>query len=186
VGPLVALVVLGASYLINCLTTLTSPGVPIKLEYKSEGGNLTLTADSFSYSLQQGRLFVSKARLVGPQGLIASAKSLSASGLQLFRIESTPTRFTVFDSQFVLRRNERGRLEIESYIPKRKGPPSAVPFSVRADRTRLTFVDTGPDGTVQQSAFVRNANVDGIGNEWLAGGVVDLDQIGTIQASVER
>ncbi len=180
------LTILGGSYLFNCFDTLTSPNVPIRFDYKSPGGNIELTADTFSYNIQSGNLYVFNAQVKGPNGVIAKAARLSASGILLNRSETEPIRVSLFGSEAYVRRTRSGRLEIQDFLPKSQGPAGKLAFSVRADSSHLVLIDGTGSQDYRQEALIERFSVDGVGDEWIAGGSGTLDKVGHISASLQN
>lgn len=147
---------------------------------------MVLTADSFSYNARRGTLLVINPVLKGPNGLIASAKKIDATGLLIGRTEEVPILVNLRESDLVLRRGTSGRFEFEDFLPKTPGPKSQVPFSVHLEGAKLKLIDqTGPTAWTED-VTIKHAVVDGVGQSWLANGDASIDGIGSATASVQN
>lgn len=182
---MVALLVWGGVYIASCLETLSAPGVPIRLDYASPGGKVTLTAASFNFDTQKGRLRVIRPQLVGPEGPLASADAIVADGLWIDRQPNSPVRVDLRNANAVVRRQKGGRFEFQDYLPETEGPPTAVPFAVTADSVRLTYIDRTTAQPWSQTAVATNVRAEGIGDRWLASTEARIADVGQLMATVQ-
>ncbi len=172
--------------MITCLHVLEAPGVPIEYTYISKGGNLTLSAESYTLDIRRGVVLLKKIRIKDPKDKsIAEVDALVATGLDPFRGADQIVRVRGTNIRAVLVRGKSGRFDFEDYLPETKGPPAQIPFEVTLDQCNVLFVDrTGPTEW-QQSVSTPLVWVAGVGKKWTANATANLAGSGRIESKVQ-
>jgi len=173
--------------LLACAQVLANPGAPLRFEYQTPGGVLTITAESYSINTKTGDLMVLRPRVVDPHGnVLVYAARVDAMGLPLLNNESRRAVVHVRDAFATIQRGRDGKLELLSYLPEKKESTSEFPFAVDLDRAQLKYVDTsGPEKYVQQ-VEVTDLNVDGVGDKWIGSANAFLANVGKLRASLQN
>lgn|GEM_PF-2341906 len=177
----------GGSYLLACLAFLANPGTPFRLDYKTPGGALVLTADWYVLDTNTGNLTVVNPKVTDPTGqTIFAARRVEAHGLPLLNSANRRVLVEAKEAYARVRRRANGRFDFLDYLPKQNEQPSEMPFSVSLDHGHVVYVDeTGPTPFTQE-ADVRNLQVDGVGQKWLASSRVSLKDVGELEAAVQN
>lgn len=185
-SPPVALALWTGSYLTDCLHTLEAPGIPLRFVYTSPGGAVTFTAASYTLDIDRGTLRLTRPRLVNPDGqLLAGVSSVDVEGLRTFLGEDRSVRAHLRDLHARLVRLESGKLEVERYLPPAKEQQGGVPFEIIVDRARLTAIDQ-VGVRYRQDFTTEHLEVSGVGDDWLAGGIVKADGLGAITLGIRQ
>ncbi len=183
-APIAILAVWGASYAWSCVLALSAPGAPLIFKYKSPSGILTLRADSYVLDWDHGSVRLERPRVYDPRGAeIARVENVFATGIQL-PINAIVVRAR--DAQIKLRRLASGRFEFQDYLPERAGPPTPIPYAVSLNAARVQFVDESGRKLFTQRALARDIDVRGVGDNWIASGLVEIDHIGSGRAEIQN
>lgn len=176
----------GYTYLRECFRTLAAPGTGVDFTYQArEGSVLHITADSYSYLWGPGLLHVRNPRLRDEGGeMLASADSASVSGLKL--PSSGPINADVRNLRAKLVRLATGKFELEQYLPEHTPESEDRPFHVRIDDVDLNYVDLSGKDRFSQRATSDQMIVEGLGDQWIASGPLNLPTVGTAEAAVQR
>ena len=168
------------SYLRVCWNSVLAPSVPVRLSLATPGGNLTFTADSYALNPSAGILQLTAARLTDPNGsLIASAKRVEASGIDVLALQKSAPKVTVTDAVGRIVRGPDGEVDIQRYLPKPTGKPSTIPFYVTLNRAEIDVVDEVGHRTWTRHVSVERFRLAGQGPKWIAGGDASVEDLGT-------
>jgi len=182
----VAILLWGYAYLREVYEALLAPGVPIEYRLKTPGGEVAITAESYRIDTS-GPIHVERVAVRTPEGrLLAQARTVDLDGLKLAQSGGKAIDVRVRDLSGELRREADGKLELLRYIPEQKGPPEENPFKVQVSGIDLKLVDLAgkkPFRRTLQSALLW---VDGVGEDWVAGGNVTLGELGRLPLYVQH
>lgn len=183
--PVAILAIWGSSYVWSCVTALSAPGKPIEFKYKSKAGDVRLWADSYAIDWKRGTAFVEKAHIYGPDGVqLASLERADATGISYPLGGSIVVR--VRNVRGKLTRLKSGRFDIQELFPERQGPPSEIGFSVNVNRVDIEVVDLAGKAPFKQSATIRDLEVRGVGEKWVANGGMELPGTGALDAQIQN
>lgn len=186
-APVAILLFWGGSYLLACAEFLANPGVPLRMTYKSPGGNLTLTADSYVLNTKNGDLTVVKPKIEDPVGsVIFYADRVDALGLPLLGNETRRAVVTVKNAYATIQRKSDGNLDLFDYLPKQEGPSGNFPFALQLNQGKIKFVDTTGSTKIVQNLNLSDIKVDGVGDRWLGSGNATLENVGDLSLSVQN
>ncbi|HLK15982.1 MAG TPA: hypothetical protein VKT78_14345, partial [Fimbriimonadaceae bacterium] len=186
-APALLLAAWGLSYVRACWNVVLAPGVPVRLEWKTPGGNLKFTAASYSFNPRSGFLAVNRPELKDPEGRrLAAANLADVTGIDLVDITQSGLHIHLFGASGTLVRDPDGRFELQEFLggPKSKARP--VPFDVAIDRADVLLIDRKGGSEWTRTASFRDINVAGIGPHWVAGGDVELENAGSGRISVSH
>ena len=185
--PILILGFWGASYLVACAEYLANPGVPFRLTYIAPAGEITVTADSYVVDTKDGDITVLRPRVETSDGLLLfRADRVDALGLPLLNPQTRRAVITGRNAFATIKRKPDGALDLFDFLPKQEGPSGNFPFSVYLDQGQLRFIEmTGPE-PYTQLLNVRNVNVDGVGDRWIASGAATLSRVGDVNLSVQN
>lgn len=186
-APVAILLFWGGSYLLACAEYLANPGVPLRMSYKSPGGNLLITADSYVLNTKNGDLTVVKPRVVDPSGsVLFYADRIEALGLPLLGNETRRAVVTVRNAYATVLRKPDGNLDLFDYLPKQEGPSGNFPFAINLNKGKIKFVETTGSKRWVQNLDVFNILVDGVGDRWLGSGNATLENVGDLSLSIQN
>ena len=176
----------GIVFLRQCIYALAAPGTGIDFSYEArKGAILHITAESYSFLWGPGVLQVVRPKLQDSQGrLLAQADSARIAGLQING--NDPIDATVRNLKGKLVRLPNGHFALEEYLPEKTPQQQNRPYHVRVTNVNILFEDQSGKGRFDQRALSPELVVDGLGEDWLASGVLTLPTIGITNASVQR
>lgn len=186
-APIVILLFWGGTYLLACAEFLANPGVPLKMAYKTPGGELEITASSYVLNTKSGDVTVVQPKVVGPdKSVLFYADRVEALGLPLLISDARKAVVKVRNAYATLQRGSDGKMDLLNYLPEQEGPSGDFPFAVQIDRAKLKYVDlTGTEKWTQNLALA-NIQVDGVGDRWMASGSGTLEKVGDLSLSVQN
>jgi len=185
IAPAAILAAWGGSYVWSCVLALSAPGRPVEFRYKATGGSVRLWARSYLVDWSHGLARAEQPRIFGPDGSeVASANYVEATGISL----PTPKRIavTVRDLHGSLGRLKSGGFGFQQLLPEHKGPSTAIPFSVKINRADIDVVDLAGKAPFHLAVIVRDVDVRGFGQEWMANGSIELPGSGSLRAEVQN
>ncbi len=176
----------GYVFLRQCFQALAAPGTGIDFTYEArKGAILHVTAESYSFLWQQGVLQVVRPKLQDSAGqLLAQADSARVQGLRLNGTD--PIDATVRHLRGKLVRLPNGHFALEEYLPEKTPQTQNKPFHVRIAGVDILFEDQSGKGHFDQRALSDELVVDGLGEDWIASGTLNLPGIGLAGAAVQR
>lgn len=186
VVPLLLLGSWGGRYLLDCLSLLSAPGVPVKLTLHTHGGVLVARADSYAIDVRRGWARLTRPKIYDPSGAaLASIDYVEVTGLDALAGSHQIVR--VHGSNLAARivRLPSGRLQIQDYLPPRTNEPGRIPYQVRIDGVRARLVDLLHGQKWEQAATAPRLWVAGLGDDWVATGQATLPGIGRVDAQVQ-
>ena len=186
-APLVLLGVWGVSYLRALWNSILAPGVPVALQLKTPGGNLSFSAASYSLNPVSGFLVVNQPVLRDPAGrTLVSARLADAVGINLFDISSSALHVHVFGGRGTLVRNRDGRFDLQTFLGAPSTQARPIPFDVSIDRADVQVIDRKGRAEWSRRIVTRDIRVAGIGNRWIAAGDVSVELAGSGRVEVTR
>ena len=183
-APIAILAIWGGSYLWSCILILSAPGKPIEVKYNTRNGVLRLIADSYAIDWGHGNAHIEHPRVYDPNGkVIVAAEHVDAMGI------SFPLSHTIVvhvrNVTGTLTRSSSGKFVFQDYLPEQTGPPSKVPFDVSVNRAEVLIVDLAGKVPYRQGVTADAIDVRGVGDEWLASGLLNVDRQGSLTAEVQ-
>jgi autotransporter translocation and assembly factor TamB len=166
--------------------SLLSPGVPIEYRLKTPGGEVAIYAENYRIDTQ-GPVHVDRAVVKAPDGsVLASVRSLDLDGRKLVQSGGKSIDIAVAGLKGELRRGKDGRLNLIQYLPEQKGPAEDNPFKVRVDGAEVSLVDLAGKVPFIRTLKSDRLYVDGIGENWVAGGTFTVGEFGASPVWVQN
>ncbi len=186
-APAAILLFWGGSYLLACAKYLANPGVPLRMSYRTPGGDLLLTADSYVLNTDNGDLTVVKPKVTDPAGsVLFYADRVEALGLPLLGNETRRAVVTVRNAYATIQRKADGKIDLFEYLPEQEGPSGDFPFAVQINKGKIKFVDATGANRFVQNLNLSDVQVDGVGDRWLGSGNATLENVGDLALSVQN
>jgi hypothetical protein len=168
----------GYAYLRVCFLVLAAPGRPIVLKYEAPAGVVSLRADSYSFSLHNGRLTAYRPRAIDPDGkVIAAARYLTLTQLDWRLLNKQRIELSLDHLTGRVLRLANGSFALDRLIPPRAAKPSQIPFHISVKTANVVLVDQAGNGWSQE-AYSPAVEVSGVGSDWIAHGQVSLPGMG--------
>ncbi len=136
-APAILLAAWGGNYIVQCVQTLTAPGVPIEYRYDSDAGTMLVRADSYQFDLSKMEGSATRARVFAPDGTeVVSAKSAE------FALNGDVAIVRLIDPVASVRRRADGTFDVASMLPKQtdEEPPTAT-VRFATTNARVTYFD---------------------------------------------
>lgn len=174
-GPLLCLALWAVGYLRACYGAVLAPGVPVKVQFATPGGNLNFAAASYSFNPRTGFLVVSQPQLLDPDGKhLASAKLADVAGIDLFDMGKTALKVHVYGLAGNFVREADGRFQFQSFLGPKKAPSQPIPFDVTVDSAQLNVIDNVGVTQWSRQVSATDVRVAGIGSSWLAAATLQV------------
>jgi hypothetical protein len=181
----VGIAVWGGFYLIDCAQTLLAPGTGFSIKYKTSGGDLTISAKSYSYDSDQSVITLSELMIKEPDGkLIARVPKLLITGVKLDR--GLAPIATIRDAEAWIRRDSKGRLSLQNYLPEKKEGGEETPYELTLERCKINFLDSSVPGTATNLIQISKGNISGRGSRLVGDIDAKIDQIFTARLSFHQ
>ncbi len=186
-APLAIVAFWGSSYMLDCIRTIESPGVPIEICLHTDAGDLTLAAASYSISPMRGTVYVTRPKLMGPGGgILAQLDTLEVSGIRLMGGGSQALKIRGSNLSCRVERKSNGKFDFEAFIPSHGGSPSEISFDVDINRAHIEFVDQGPEGPWNTVIDSPRVAVAGLGQDWTASGRFIASGVGGVDLDIHN
>lgn len=171
----------GATYVVQCVQTLTAPGVPIEYRYESEAGTMLVRADSYQFDLGEMEGAAARPRVYSPDGdEVASAKSVE------FALKDGVAIIKLVDPVATVHRRTDGTFDVASMLPKEtdeKPMEGAVRFAMT--NAHVSYFDD----TVSSEPFalvVRQAVIDTSDGSTLFRAAIEGDVTANANGSITK
>lgn len=184
-GPLAALAILGASYLVACVHTLSSPGTGLIAEIPTRNGHITLSAGSYAIDWVSASVVAREVSLTSDElGPIGKADQVAIRLPDSLGGEKPLVDVRIHGLDATFERDANGRFPVLDLLPKEEKEPSRQPFAVRLEEARLYVVDRATPKPIGTSLRIPWARVDGVGDDWQASGRVIQKDGGALSAEI--
>ena len=161
-APAALLAVWGGAYIVQCVQTLSAPGVPIEYRYESEGGTVLVKAESYQFDFSSRQGFLKRVRAFSPGGrLIAETETVD------FAFDGDVVVLRIFDPTLRINRLADGSFDLMKFLPKGvEEEAKGGAFRVYANTATVLYSDVNVgDGVV--TLGLTDLNVDGADGSFL-------------------
>lgn len=181
----IAVAVGGGWHIIVVARHFTQPMYNLRITYQGEGERAVVLISQARFDFSKATLHARNVSLRDLHGReIAAVQEVSAD-LALPWGRRPATIVTLSGGNVTAVRLEDGSWELARFFPRQpEEKPSEAPFQVRAHDVRFRLVDRATDGAPVWTGTVRQASVAGYADNAAADGVIQIDGVGTVRASV--
>ena len=186
-APLALVAVWGGTYLLDCVRTLESPGIPFEVDFQSQSGNLKVIAQSYSLAPFRGTLIITKPKVIDQSGnVIAQMDSVEATGFSLSRKSEGVLHIKGRNLKGRLTRLKDGSFDLQKFLPQQTSGGNAVPYDVEINRGTIQFTDLDGNSPWTRTVNLAKVFVSGVGQDWLATANAEIVGSGGVQLKLQN
>ena len=169
-----------ATYVVACLNSISSPGIPVELSIPTEGGELKFRAKSYSFDPRAQALHLANASISTPNGIEIATCDDAIASYELDGLSPKKVVVRVQTLRANVTRNADGKLELQKYLPTKKSEGGEVGFDVSIKTTIISFDDRAVSPHGIQNVRVNGLRAVGAGDQWVAHAKTEINDVGSI------
>jgi hypothetical protein len=157
----------GGVYLYNCSQYVSAPGTGVGFNISTPGGELAASCSNYSFNPFLGVAIADEVRIKDPQGqLLARAGKVIVKGIRFDG--SIAPQVQIKNAFIALKRDAKGKFDLQSYLPKPSGEKSEVPYEVDLENCEALLIDESTKSSRRDRIAIPKGKITGQGDDLFA------------------